>query len=220
MRWKPWVAAGLLIVGVSFFCKGAWIYIKAELAQHLLERAWSETQSGGEPVKPWSWADTWPVARLEAPRLGVNRLVLNGATGRTLAFGPGHLTGSAKPGASGNTVLAGHRDTHFAFLRDLKPGDALRLETPDGGAQHYRVQATGVAHHTRTEALNPTGVDSLTLVTCYPFDAIVPGGPLRYVVQAVATARPPRVRKWTESARREPGDKLIADRGDGRYGSE
>lgn len=183
-RVAKWLCGGLFLLSITFFGKGVWIYIKAELAQVLLERAWAATKAGENEVQPWNWADTWPVARLRAPRLGVSRLVLAGATGRTLAFGPGHHLGSARPGARGNTVLAGHRDTHFAFLHDLEQGDQLWLETPDGEEQLYRVESMSVVEQSRTEALEPTADAALTLVTCYPFDAVLPGGPLRYVVRA------------------------------------
>ena len=64
-------------------------------------------------------ADMRPLARLRQPRLDVTQVVLDGASGRVLAFGPGHVTGSALPGVNGNIVISGHRDTHFRWLRDL-----------------------------------------------------------------------------------------------------
>jgi sortase A len=88
------LAAGLLAASGK-------IYLEAQLAQVLLRRAWAETQATGRPVKPWSWADTWPVARLSVPRHDVDLIVLAGASGRTLAFGPGHVDGRAAPGTPG-----------------------------------------------------------------------------------------------------------------------
>ena len=182
--------AGLLAAGLAFFGKGAWIYAKAALAQQLLGRAWSRTIAGERHVKPWPWADTWPVARLEIPRRGSGRratfVVLAGASGRTLAFGPGHLDGSAPPGTPGNCVLSAHRDTQFEVLRGLVRGDAVVVETPDGKRHGYRVSDLAVVDRRDTRLLEPTPEESLTLVTCYPFDAVVPGGPLRYVVRAAA----------------------------------
>jgi sortase A len=178
--------ACLLAAGLAFFGKGAWIYGKAALAQELLGRAWSRTVSGESHVKPWPWADTWPVARLEIPRASAAFIVLAGASGRTLAFGPGHLDGTAPPGTPGNCVLSGHRDTQFEALRGLVRGDAVVVETPDGKRHTYRVAELAVVDRCDTRLLEPTPGESLTLVTCYPFDAVVPGGPLRYVVRAVA----------------------------------
>jgi len=178
------LAVGLTLLGVGCFGQGLWIHAKAGLAQLLLQRAWQRSQAGETRVAPWPWADTWPVASLHAPGQGEEVIVLAGASGRTLAFGPAHLDGSAAPGAPDNTVLAGHRDTHFEFLRDLRAGDALQLETADGALHRYSVTSAEVLHESRTAVLDPVGEKTLTLVTCYPFDALMPGGPLRFVVRA------------------------------------
>jgi len=172
------VAAGLL------FGQSAWIYAKASVAQVLLRRAWRLTVSGGKTVRPWPSADTWPIARLRAPRLREDIVVLAGVSGRSLAFGPGHLDGGARPGEPGNCVISAHRDTQFAFLRRLEIGDIVELETPGGSRHLYRVFERRVANKKQVDLLGSTPDTTLTLVTCYPFDAIAPGGPLRYVVRA------------------------------------
>ena len=178
------VVAVLLIVSGACLAAGARIYVKAWLAQRLLLRAWAETRAGAGPVKPWPWADTWPVARLSAPRQGVEMIVLADASGRSLAFGPGHVAGTAPPGEIGNTVLSGHRDTQFRFLEDLVLGDEIQMETRDGVIHRYAVTGLFVVDASDPEVTAETGAARLTLVTCYPFDAVVPGGPLRYVVEA------------------------------------
>jgi sortase A len=119
------------------------------------------------------------------PALDVDEIVLAGASGRTLAFGPGHLDGTAAPGAPGLSVVSGHRDTHFRFLEDVQLGALIRVERPDGTWQDYRVTQTRVVNVETTRiAQTATGRPRLLLTTCYPFDAIVPGGPLRYLVLA------------------------------------
>ena len=178
----------LAVIGVLFTVEGSRIYFKAIVAQYLLQSAWSDTQNGTVHSKPWPWADTWPVARLSSVKHNQEMIVLAGATGRTLAFGPAHLLSSARPGETGNTVLVGHRDTHFAFLRHLRPGDLLQLESVDGIKHAYRVSDRAVVHENSTEVMAPDTRKMLTLITCYPFDALVPGGPLRYVVQAFGKA--------------------------------
>jgi sortase A len=183
---SPALPACLLAAGLAFFGRGAWIYGKAALAQELLRRAWARTVSGESHVKPWPWADTWPVARLEIPGPRAAFIVLDGASGRTLAFGPGHLDGTAAPGSPGNCVLSAHRDTQFEALRGLGRGDSVVVETADGKRHLYRVVELAVVDRRDTRFLHPTPETALTLVTCYPFDAVVPGGPLRYVVRAVA----------------------------------
>ena len=177
-------AVVFLVAAALLFGQGAWIYAKASVAQVLLRRAWRLTVLEGKAVPPWPWADTRPIARLRAPRFSEDVIVLAGASGRTLAFGPGHLDGSARPGEPGNCVLSAHRDTQFAFLRRLEIGDVVELETPSGGRHRYRVFDRRVARKDETTLLENTPDSTLTLVTCYPFDAVAPGGPLRYVVRA------------------------------------
>ena len=170
--------------------RGAYIHSKASLAQALIRRAWTKASKKGGAPKPWPWADTTPVARLGAPDHRIELVVLEGASGRTLAFGPGHVTGTAIPGEHGNVVIGGHRDTHFRFLEDLKRDDLLLIEDRDRELIDYVVTDTAVVDRDRADLLGDFGDDRLTLVTCYPFDAIRPGGPERYVVTAVRRSAP------------------------------
>ena len=155
---------------------GASILAKAELAQVLISHAWLKQGT----ARPWPWADTWPVLRLRVPHLGVDLYVLEGGQGHALAFGPGRVQ---KPGAgAAPLVIAGHRDTHFSFLQQLRTGDLLRLQAKQGSWQDWRIDSVALVDSKRTE-LNPAP-GGLTLVTCYPFDALLAGGTLRYVVTA------------------------------------
>jgi sortase A len=186
-RWRPlWIASTLAVLGLALTGHALYIHAKALLAQALLHRAWVATQATGVPTKPWSWADTTPVARLIAPAHDVDLLTLAGATGRTLAFGPGHHDGSALPGEPGNAIFSAHRDTHFRFLRALANGDTLIVEMPAGQRFHYRVRSTEVVVASEMRLPRLPVEPTLTLVTCWPFDAVEPGGPLRYVVVATA----------------------------------
>lgn len=178
--------AVLAFAGLACFGNGLYIHAKAILAQSLLHSAWTTTKITGKDAKPWPWADTHPVARLLVPAHETDLLLLSGASGRTLAFGPGHLDGSALPGAPGNSVLTAHRDTHFRFLRHVAVGDALVVEGRDGARRHFHVRRTYVADYRALNIPRDAAVPTLTLVTCYPFDAISPGGPMRYVVVAEA----------------------------------
>ena len=174
----------LCLIGLWQMGEGMWIYAKAGLAQLLLKRAWALTRSGEAGMKPWPWADTWPLARLVVPSQGIDMIVLNGAYGRTLAFGPGYVESSALPGLPGTTIISGHRDTHFSFLRRLQRDDAIVLETPDGRRPRYRVHDTRIVDARTASIVFSQDADRLILVTCYPFDSIMPGGSLRYVVTA------------------------------------
>lgn len=184
------LAALSLALGLWQLGGAAAIHAKAWVAQRLLDRAWSETLTGTAEAKPWPWADTWPVARLRVPAAGIDLYVLAGANGRTLAFGPAELEGTA---GLGHRILSGHRDTHFAFLRDLPDGSRLELQDASGAWRAYRVLGYQVLDARRPVTAQPAaGAELLTLVTCWPFDAVEPGGPLRYAVTAEAlTSIPP-----------------------------
>ncbi len=192
MRWRDSPAGTRLVA--CLLCLGFWqlgystyIPAKAWLAQELMQRAWARAVGGEQRAVPWPWADTWPVARLSAKSGDVNLIVLAGGSGRTLAFGPGHLSASALPGSKGNSVIAGHRDTHFSFLRNMQAGEVLFIETIGGQRHVYTIIDTDVVDARRGSLLLDTQSSLLTLVTCYPFDAVDPGGPLRYVVTARKT---------------------------------
>lgn len=181
---RGWVVACLLGLGFWQLGQGAYIPAKAWFAQELLLRAWDRAGQGQSRPAPWPWADTWPVARLLAQGGEVDLIVLAGGSGRTLAFGPGHLSASAKPGNRGNSVIAGHRDTHFRFLKHLAIGESLWIETADGQSHAFDVVHLDVVDSRRMGLELDSDNAVLSLVTCYPFDAIEPGGPLRYVVTA------------------------------------
>lgn len=189
-----WLMASLLTIGLWQVWEGSWMYAKAGLAQLLLQRAWTRSLEGEAMPKPWPWADTWPVARLQMPRLSVDLIVLAGAHGRTLAFGPGHVGSSALPGQQGTMMLVGHRDTHFQFLKEVRMNDRLELIGVDGTTRRYRVTEQRVMDSRRDSIATSHEGTELVLVTCFPFDAIMPGGPLRYVVRAEAIPQAERSR--------------------------
>lgn len=178
------LAGGCLAVASWHVADAAYLHGKAWLGQRLLASAWHETIAVGGNVKPWPWADTHPVARLTVPAHAVDLLVLAGANGRALAWGPGHLEGTAQPGARGTAVITAHRDTHFAFLRRLVPGDRIIIETAAGVVRRYRVEDSVIADRKALRLPVDDREATLALVTCYPFDAIDPGTPLRYAVLA------------------------------------
>src|SRR5436305_8968253 len=155
MRRKIFLAAALAVAGAALFGNGVYLYAKGRVAQVLLARAWSRTLRGERAVKPWSWADTWPVARIEFPRQHSSAIVLAGASGRTMAFGPGHVDGTAMPGQRGNCAISAHRDTQFAVLRDVAAGDPIVIQSRDGRTLRYAVREMRVVDHGDTSALAP-----------------------------------------------------------------
>lgn len=179
----PLAAIALILSGGVMLGQGVFISAKAEIAQVLLARAWTRAQEGETAPTPWPWADTWPVARLSVPSLGQHAIVLAEAGGEALAFGPSHLAATPPPGTAGTSVIAAHRDTHFAFLRDVEIGDEVVLERVDGERVLFRITHTEVVHADRSGIQPHGGPARLALVTCWPFGAVTPG-PERYVVWA------------------------------------
>ena len=173
----------LAIIGLILFGQGAYIHAKALAAQVLLERAFEKTIATGHETKPWPWADTWPVARIEVKRLHARAIALAGSSGQALAFGPGHVERTPDAGERGVAVYSAHRDTHFAFLKSVITGDEIEVTRSDGKRFRYRVDATSIVR------FDASGIDPLAdgyhlvLSTCWPFEALTPG-PERYLVHA------------------------------------
>lgn len=186
MRRRRRLAFVTALVAVLVLLDAGWIHAKAALAQVLLQRAWAQTLADGAAHRPWPWADTEPVARLQAPSLGADQIVLAGDSGRALAFGPGWAPASAAPGSGGRSVISGHRDTHFAWLRKLGVGDHLRVTTRSGNRDYRVIDTVVVDSREQRIDIAPAGSE-LLLITCWPFDAVAAGGPLRYVVTALPT---------------------------------
>jgi sortase A len=176
-------ALGSIAAGTAFGGHGLYLRAKAVVAELLLERAWQATVAQGRPVKAWPWADTWPVARLRFPRLGRSAIVLAAGGGEALAFAPAHVAATPLPGESGTSVVAGHRDTHFRFIRELVAGDEIEVTSARGVTLRFRVTGFAVVD-ARASGIEAEGdAPRLALVTCWPFDALRRSAQ-RYVVFA------------------------------------
>lgn len=181
-RNRPLLVLAMILAGFGVWQVGqsGVILVKAWLAPILIQRAWAAAQDGqtGDALKPWPWADTQPIAKLHFPSLGRDRIALAGASGRAMAFGPTLTQGGDVP------AFFGHRDTHFLMLQDLQPGDSVVWEKADRSVAAYRVIDASVQHKDHLQV--PLGLPGqyVALVTCWPFDAVQAGGPLRYVILA------------------------------------
>lgn len=184
--------AALACAGAVHLALGAAPPLRAAIGQHLLSAAWVAAREAGAPHRPWGWADIAAVAHLTVPRLGVEAVVLGAASGEAMAWGPGHVAGTAPLGGPGLAAIAGHRDTHLAFLARLAPGDRLVLETAGGAALTYEVAAARVVDaRTWQFPRRLTGPGVLALATCWPFGATAES-PHRFVLFAeeIAPDRP------------------------------
>ncbi|RLT92892.1 MAG: class GN sortase [Ketobacter sp.] len=182
--WRRRIALLLMVLAFWFLGESAYMTAKAQLAQYLLDEAWQKHLQDGLLHRPWPWADTSPLARLVFPQQDKKLVVLAGASGRNLAFGPAHMSASVQPGHTGVSVIGGHRDTHFAFLREVELGEQFLLQSRDGGLQWYEIVQIQVTDVRDSEISLQADEPVLALVACYPFNALDSGGPLRYLVIA------------------------------------
>lgn len=185
----------LVVFGLWQSSTGLYIHIKAQAAQWLIRDAWSQTLGSTSNHKPWPWADTWPVAKLAAPSQGVELIALQGLQGASLAFGPGlirstnpyalhpHQSDDNAPGQE-TLIMAGHKDTHFRFLKDAHNGDTLLLTLGDGDTQTFTIRDRTIID-SQSATLNPDNYPGqLLLITCYPFNPLVTDSSLRLIVSA------------------------------------
>ena len=175
--------------GGTLLARHGYMRAKAAVAESLIARSFDAHLRDGKPHRPWGWADMYPVARLEVERLNLHRHVLTGATGASLAFGLGHLDGTALPNGSGNCVVAGHRDSWATFLRELRPGDTVKLLSR-GRSRTWLVSATEVVDSSEGAVLFQDGGDTLTLVTCFPFGGLTRSNQRYVVTCSPATSEP------------------------------
>jgi len=182
------LSLAFLLGGVCLFGQGAYMGAKAGVAQVLLENAWDVTLETKTPSQLWGSMDARPIARLTAPKQGESAIVLDTMSGQALAFAPAHDTKSVLPGHVGLSLIAAHKNTHFAFLEHLSIGDEIHLTSYKGEAHIFRVsdikivdkEASGITMGDVTEASR----SRLALVTCYPFNRLSFGGRRRYIVFA------------------------------------
>jgi len=119
---------------------------------------------------------------MDIPRLGLSVAVLQGTSSRTLRLGAGHLERTPLPGEAGNSAIAGHRDTFFRDLKDIRPRDEIQIQTATA-LFRYEVDWVKVVDPDDLSVLAPSTESALTLVTCYPFYLVGPA-PRRFVVHA------------------------------------
>lgn len=179
---RIWLSVFALVLGVGLFTHGSYIQAKAWLAQHLIEQAWQQALvTPNEHVKPWFYADSYVTAQLNWPSQGKTLSILAGASGRNLAFAPSHYLPSGELGSEHGALIAGHNDTHFAFLQNVKIGEQFSLQTQSGALVQYQVRGVEVIHQSQHAFLQRSG---LYLLTCYPFDSLASGTELRILVSA------------------------------------
>ncbi|MGH9347584.1 MAG: class D sortase [Vicinamibacterales bacterium] len=189
---RRWLERVLLVLGIV--CLGYYAYVSAETVLYqtyenreldaiLASRVTTHAPPAAGAARPRATASGATVGRIEIPRLRVSAIIKAGTDARTLQLAVGHIPGTAFPGEGGNVGLAGHRDTFFRRLRDIRPDDEIRVAMPDRTFR-YRVERTNVVEPRDVWVLDPTAYPALTLVTCYPF-TYVGSAPQRFIVRAL-----------------------------------
>ena len=115
-----------------------------------------------------SFPNRFLIGSLDIPRLGLSAVIAEGDDDATLKVAIGHLPDTPLPWHEGNSALAGHRDTFFRPLQDIRVGDDVRISTPHGDFR-YTVRETMVVGPNDVWVLDRTDRSTLTLITCYPF---------------------------------------------------
>ena len=188
LRWSRnvFLAVGVLILGYCGF-----VLLDAKVYQADEIRHFQEQIKDFKPAIPSKGrvreASFHPstgktLGEIELTRIGVTAMILEGTDDRTLRRAVGHIPGTPLPGQPGNVAIAGHRDTFFRALRDVRQDDEITLMTLDG-SYRYRVDSISVVGPEDTQVLDNSGGDILTLVTCYPFYFVGPA-PRRFIVRA------------------------------------
>jgi sortase A len=176
-------AMGCLALGYCAFLWGRAQYDQAEGKWALEHTLPGDPMTAGPSRRPPYSAEGSLVGRIDIPRLDLSAIVFEGTSDETLSRGVGHLIGSAGPGERGNLVLAGHRDTFFRELRNIRRGDEVNILGPQGEFE-YQVESTAIVEPDQTEVLKPSDGATLTLITCYPF-RYIGNAPQRFIVRAI-----------------------------------
>jgi sortase A len=176
------IAAAIFMIGLTLLVNASYIQLKAELAQVLIASAYAQQIATKTPHKPWPWADTQVLAKLKIGNQ--TDYILADANMRNLAFGPAHMSQTSALGEQGNSVIVGHRDTHFSHLQDVKVGEIIYVQLPDKTTE-YRIEEIAIVDESEVSVIDGLPITALTLITCYPFNGINPNPRQRFVVRAV-----------------------------------
>ena len=174
----------LLVGGGYFLYQGLKIEIKSQIAQIFLKQAWEKSLITKKNIKPWSKMDSYPIFKLDVPKLNVEHIILNKTSSQALSFAPGFHQESYLPYQGKTTIISMHRDSHGSFLKNLMVGDIIKLQDIKDEWHSYAVNNFYILDVKNNNFSMTDKKNILLLVTCYPFDAIQSGTPYRYIVSA------------------------------------
>jgi len=176
------LSAILAIAGLIFLFLAFKIEIKAKVAQYLLNNAWDKTIETGDEYEPWPGFDGYPILKLSIPKFKLQQIVLSNTSGQSLAFGPSFHPETYLPKENKITAISSHRDSHGYYIRDLKINDFVILEDKEDNKFTYKVKNFKIINVEDKDLQFNKKNSQLLLITCYPFDAVISGTNLRYIV--------------------------------------
>ena len=176
------LSAILAIAGLIFLFLAFKIEIKAKVAQYLLNNAWNKTIETGDEYEPWPGFDGYPILKLKFPKFKLQQIVLSNTSGQSLAFGPSFHPETYLPKENKITAISSHRDSHGYYIRDLKINDFVILEDKEDNKFTYKVKNFKIINVEDKDLQFNKKNSQLLLITCYPFDAVISGTNLRYIV--------------------------------------
>jgi len=193
LKWAQralFACAVLLLSYTGFAIVDAWLFQRRESRdldrllhdRRVASQAAPQPESAALPVAMETAAPDSLIGRIEIPRLLLSVVVMEGVGRTTLRRAVGHIPGTALPGRPGNVGLAGHRDTFFRPLKDLRIKDEILFSTLKGNYKYVVVSLT-IVDPDDVGVLAASRENVLTLVTCYPFYYIGPA-PQRWIVRA------------------------------------
>lgn len=184
LRFRSILITTFGLASMTLLLHSLWLPSKAWLSEQLIYHSWRQSQLHQTQVVPWHWADTMAIAELNIERLDKSLVLLLGVDGTSLAFSAGVMHGFSALDGQSPFVVAGHNDTHFAFLQDIHMKDVISLTDRHGHNHLYQVESLAVIDSSTHELSLDKSSKDLVLITCYPFNALQAGGKLRYVITA------------------------------------
>lgn len=186
----------LFLLGSLLCLHASWLPAKGWISQALISYSWQQslahqkvlqqpiTNHNPIAIKPWPWADTFPIAELSFARLEKNIVILNGGDPTTLAFSAGAIAPFNQINGVTPFVVAGHNDSHFSFLENIQMKDIISMRDQHGKSQLYQVEAIDIIDASTGQFPILANDSSLILITCYPFNTIGNNSDERYVITA------------------------------------
>jgi len=176
------ISLALVIAGIALLGYVGSEYWSMYRSQKRLEAEWERqaaTVNSSAPGQPALTPDQM-LTRVVIPKIGLDAIVVEGASRKALSAGPGHMKETAMPGETGNAVITAHRDTFFRHIYELVKGDQIQVRR-NGRVFTYEVTGKRVVMPEDVSVIRQTHDPQLTLITCYPTYYIGPA-PKRLVV--------------------------------------